>query len=224
MKIVGSAAALEKIIIDAALRKINIGLRSSVADIYSTTQTLIEKAIRNSKEYSSLLNGQLKGHFGLSSPGIILDQIVDTLKRDIQIITKPFKYSGNSIITGGMDINIIKKDMTDILLLPGAQYYSYSKRAGRTLIPWLRWLLFSDDIIPLVNNYDITFNLNTPGKVKASRSKKALMFLSPGAQYTFPREFGGGRDGNWIVRAMQDAVQFPLQLYIEEVFLQRIPA
>jgi len=222
MKISGSTSSIEKVIINAALNHINIGFMSCIGDIRSTTKTLIAKALVSSKEYNSIIAGELQGHFGLAAPALIMQQMVKTLSEDVEIVAKPFRYLGSNRISGGLNINIIKKDMTEILSLPGAEYISYTKKNGAQLVPWLRWLLFSTDNMPLVENSDITFNLTARQKTY-SRSKKALMLEKPGLNYTLPPEYGGGRDGNWVVRAMEDGVAFPLLIYIEEIFLQRIP-
>jgi len=156
-------------------------------------ETLVGDAIVSSPEYQSLRTGVLREHFGLGDQ-VNVDFIVDTIVEDIQanIILEYFP-SANDF--GFVRVEILKRDLSDLFLIPGTSYTS--PPSGET-IPWLHWLLFEGDSI-ILPDYRIRFGSR---KHARSRTGRAVMVANSIEGWGVPHVFAGVATDNWLTRAV----------------------
>lgn len=176
-------------LLGAIARKLNVGLQKSLLGIKQGTQEAVEKAVRSSPEYFSLLRGRLWHELGLPDPPLFLEKLIETLQSDVHVDLSLLKVRGGKF-DGGLSIGILRSDYASILNLPIAQFRS----EGGFSIDWLRWLLGSG---PYLINAEYRF---VPGPNNASRTGSGVM--SRGGSWGVPPQFAGTYQDNWLTRAL----------------------
>ncbi len=154
----------------------------------------VDKAIRASPEYQSLLVGVLRNLFGLADPQKALNNIVAAVRNSVQVTPSP----------SGVTVDILRNDLQDVLGVDGAGYMSHSIRNNTDIwVPWLSWLLLEGSRIILVDWVAVV--PHTPG---ATRTGGAVMVQPKKTSRGFavPPEFSGTIDNNWLTRCLQEAV------------------
>jgi hypothetical protein len=182
--------ALEKQLI----QKLNKSILEVANSNYVKNQIFffIERSIKDSPEYESLLSGKLGAAFGLSNPQITLDKIIDAVKDDLEIDTK--LATGVNGLLCGIKVSLLPINLAKVLNIPEG---SYDSKGG--LVDWLKWLLTSGDEI-LIVDYELVFGNAFVG----SRSDFAIMEKNVGKTFSVPPEFSGTLQDNWLTRALED--------------------
>lgn len=151
---------------------------------------LIVDAIRNTEEYRSLLDGQLKAEFGLPDSESRVENIIKFLENT------HFEYSSilvsNGQLKGKFSLNLIKSDFSDILTLPDAIF----RTEKGTNLEWLRWLLLEGDTT-IIKDYEVAL-----GPYPNSRTGMAVMQNSISGKWSVPPQFSGTITNNWLTRAI----------------------
>lgn len=187
-----------KIVLDKALS-------STVKSIEPKIKSLFKTALQNEPEYSSLINGELRKEFGIENTNnvdIAINNIVNSIDLSIVKISM-----GNFGLTGGMQINIVPKDLAGIIDHNSA--FVIDTERGYSL-PWLEWLLTRGGQI-IVRNFEIKYGANP-----RSRSGDAVM-ISSGSNWRVPSQFTGTSSNNWITRALSTIEDKILKLLESEL-------
>lgn len=154
---------------------------------------LIESII-NQPEYSALLSGSLQYEFGLPDPSSRLSEILETIRNGYIVKYKPVTVK-SSELSGGIKIEMIKKDFSDLLSLGSA---SFTTEKGDQL-NWLKWLLVEGDSV-IVSDHIFIF-----GPSRYSRTGYGIMKQFGGGFWRVPPEYAGNIQNNWITRAVESA-------------------
>lgn len=153
-------------------------------------RTLLEDALKNEPEYSSLINGELRKEFGIadiSNVDTVISDICNTAKIEINRV----KVS-KSGLSGGILLTVMPRDMANIVNQSSAMVVDNER--GYSL-PWLEWLLFKGGDT-IIKNFEVQYGVNP-----RSRSGDAIM-VSSNSNWRVPAQFAGTINNNWITRAV----------------------
>ncbi len=199
---------LKEFVLEEVKQQLAVAFSGSVEPIKNRLQDMCDGIIRGSKEYESLLNGDLLGELGVPGVKSRLDLIVSTVKNSLQVAYQPITKRGGNL-TGGLIISILKADFQDILTSNAA---SYTTEKGQ-IIPWLDWLLLQGDRI-IVLGYDAVF---TTTVVEQLRSRTGLALMKKGSGWRVPPEFSGTIKNNWLTRAFDfDSIEDMILHIVED--------
>lgn len=170
---------------------LNSALKGSVNPIKKRTGDLVKDLITRTPEFSSLINGRLRAELGLEFPQYALIQVLDQLQNSVRVHIDPLKIVHEEI-EGGLIVDIVQEDHSDILRLPAAKYNS-----GQYVVPWLEWLLTAGDAL-VIADYGIRYNANP----KSRSGGGAIMFHSKKrVGWKVPSQYSGIIGNNFITRA-----------------------
>lgn len=192
LKIIESEQYISEQILKAIAQHLQQGITKARPKIIDGLQTMLKEAITSQPEYGALLHGDLRKELGIPQAGNRVNSIVDTWIENFSVSTIPVSVKGKQI-SGGLSINMIKSDYSDVLSLPEATVIDTE---SGSIIPWLSWLLLAGGDI-LVRNYDVKFVSPTP----RSRTNTALM-VSSKKNWRMPAQFAGTARNNWVYRAI----------------------
>lgn len=202
-KIVESSSEINNQILNILLPMVS-DLFSRVFEKTKTQlSTLVQQAIINSPEYTSLSSGSLKAHFGLPNSQNFADSVVNFYKNVSFVYKQPKISSGK--ISGQFILQMVKSDFGDII---SENFASFTTEKGSDL-NWLEWLLlFGDKAI--IKDYSIQL-----GVYPNSRTGLAIMKGELGGKWHVPYEFSGIASDNWITRAIDS-----IDKQIETLFIK----
>lgn len=192
----------ELAIVEQARQEVRIALARIAPRIRLEAQEAVETAVRASPEHTSLLAGELQRLFGIENPEPAVNNIIAGIRNSVQVTQTP----GVGAILGGIRLEILRTDMTDVLGVEGSSYISRSVvRHTEILVPWLEWLLLAGDKIVVTD-----FEVHTErGGYTGSRSGRAIM-VHPTRRasrgFRIPAEFSGVIDDNWLTRCLEQLV------------------
>jgi hypothetical protein len=194
LKITTSVAEIEREIKRCMEEQISKSLVKVSRIIGPTIRQLVAGSIRQSPEYSSIINGQLRLELGVPDGLSALESIINELVSSIVIeFDKKRLY-----------VELLSPDYTRVTDLPAAKIL-----IEKGYIPWLKWLLlFGDDII--IKNYEVHID-NTPG----SRTGLAVMVAKQAGFWRVPPQYSGTIDNNFITRSV-DALDKQISDLIEK--------
>lgn len=185
---------IEEEILNALVKYLAKIFQSSIVGIKSKIQKLCELLILQSPTYTNLINGELLGALGVPDVESRMNAIINVVKNSVQIAYQPIIRRGSDL-TGGLTINILKSDFSDILNISSA---TYQTERGVS-IEWLDWLLIQGDRI-IVIGYDVHFDLNQTQKIK---SRTGLALMKHGAGFRLDPRFSGTKESNFLTKAFQ---------------------
>lgn len=207
VNLVQTEQELVELIMSQYKEYINNALRGAAMPVRRRITDAIRAAILTSPEINSLLNGELKQSFGLTSPQQVVDNIISALLNSMTFTQENVQSIGSRIISGGYTVEISRSDFRDVLGIPDATILS----KNNITIPWLNWLLFAGDS-PVIIGYVIKTDMTSPN----SRAG-AIMVRKPGGSWGVPSEFAGTVTDNFITRAL-----LPLQDEIGDILQEEI--
>lgn len=193
LTLLDSTNEIQKNILIALQNILEKAINSSIREVSENIKDIVERALKSQPEYNSLINGELRYHFGISDTSnvdIVISQLINTLKVEIKPITLTPRGLG-----GGYVINMINSQDFGGVLSSDASFVVDSK--GGYKLPWLEWLLLRNNEY-IVKNYDIKLGPNP-----YSRSGGAVMVAS-NSSWRVPPEFAGSKNSNWITRALEN--------------------
>jgi hypothetical protein len=191
----------EQAIKTAAIQYLQVSLSRMAPQILMEIKDIVRLAVLNSPEHGSLLAGDLRNLFGIQDPAPVVQSIVDAVTNSVRVVILP--ASGLSL--GGIRVNILLADMSEVLNLPGSSYLSRSLQRGtEILVPWLNWLLLVGDQVVIA---DFEVKTDKPG-FTGTRTGKAVMVRPkkrPSQGFRVPPHFSGTVDNNWLTRVLEGA-------------------
>lgn len=192
LKIVQSQNQIGKGILAAFLQDLKKDIDRGVSLIKNQLPQIINSAVINSPEYSSLVGGRLKYDFGIPNASQKISGLIDIWSQNIQYRYKAPFIAGTQI-RSSFSASMFKVDFSDVL---GTDYASVYDTVRGYSLPWLQWLVFYGNI-PIIDDYQVVM-VNT----SASRTGRAIMRKS-GGSWRVPSEFSGTMADNWITRAIE---------------------
>ena len=190
IKLVDSDSAVNKAILNALIPELNKYLDKIYNRMSNEIPDILINNIQAQPEYDSLLGGQLQGEFGIVDPQNRLNDILSTIKNGKVVTKTPVSITGQKI-KGGIKLEMVRKDLQDLLSLGSA---SFSTEKGSNL-EWLKWLLTEGDSI-IITSHEFIFGSNP-----FSRTGLGIMRQSSSG-WRVPPEFAGSINNNWITRAI----------------------
>lgn len=194
VKLAESSSEISSKIIQALLPDVTKYFNSISSELIKTIPNIIIEHITQQPEYTALISGSLQYEFGLPDPATRIEEILLSIKSGYIVKEKPVTAKVSSLV-GGLKIQMIKKDFSDLLTL-GASTLTTEK--GDQL-NWLQWLLLEGDSI-IVSDHIFIF-----GPSPFSRTGMGLMRESVGGFWRVPPEYAGSINNNWITRAIDSA-------------------
>lgn len=191
--VAGGARAMEKAILEAIRRHLDAALVAAAPAIQKRFGALCDHLIAGTEEYQSLINGDLRGEFGLATPEGDLGAILRAIRDGVVVERIPVRVKGSGL-TGGLRISMIKSNYQDILGLTQASYVS---QPSGERIDWLDWLLTRGDKI-IVNEHHVDF---VTGAAERARSRSSMALMRPGSTWRVPSWASGTSSDNFILRA-----------------------
>lgn len=204
LKLVNTDSDIRRQILSTLKAQVQATLNKSKKDMTSQISAIVKQSIKAEPEYQQLLGGELRYQLGIPNPTIV-DQIVDIWSNNIKIINNRISTTSNGL-RGGLSINMIKSDYSDVLSAKAATIID----AGTgSMVPWLEWLLLRGGDI-LVKDYEIQIGPNP-----RSRTGMAIM-VSSNSDYRLPPKFAGTQNNNWVYRAISKIDDTTMQNIIKK--------
>jgi hypothetical protein len=209
-----SSQKIEANILRSLQVHIDRAIRQSVHSVQLRIADTCEHMIENTREYDSLLTGELLGELGIPDVERRVREILNAVRVGVEVTAIPVTIQGAKL-GGGMKIGMIRSSFEDLLGLPAAEYVSN----GRFIIPWLRWLLIEGDRI-IISTHEITFDLSASDQ---ARSRTGMALMRPGSGWRVPPEYSGTIGDNFITRAFDgNAIREHVSDIIREEIQRRI--
>lgn len=174
--------------------------RNSFYKIQSNIERTLEVAIRSSSEYASLMNGELREHFGIVDASPALEDIITAVKQSMKLDIKPGRGTGGDLTIGTLTLSFFADDFARIyaVAVKSGSYISINRRGRQTLVPWLEWLLFGGDKVLII---DHEINLEPH---KGSRTGPIMIKPRRTARgWRVPSQFSGRLEENWLTRSVE---------------------
>lgn len=193
IKLIESNKDITNQILQILIPEIDKYLKKALQKIRKSLPNLIVKLIKNTPEYNSLINGQLKYEFGIPNVENAISNIIDIWSNNIVI-----EYNGpvatNNTLKASFSVSLIRSDYGDVLSSNDALVIDTLR--GYQL-PWLEWLLLEGNRI-IISKYEVKL-----GPSKVSRTGNAIMKSST-KSWKVPSQFSGTSSDNWITRAIEN--------------------
>ena len=154
-----------------------------------------------------MVGGELQAELGVPDSATRLSGILDIWLNSMKISKRTIRPVGGKI-SGGITINMIKEDYSDVL---GTSESFYTTSKGQQ-IPWLDWLLLAGDRT-IVADYIFTEDISF-GK---SRTGLGLMRHQRAGRWHVPREFAGTAKNNFVTRALSPLQDKVINIMQKEV-------
>lgn len=206
LKIIETDQQINKEILNALLPEITSFMNNGVNLIKRELPTLLQNAIMNTPEYSSILNGKLKYEFGIPDSSIKLNNLVDLWIENIKYPYMKPTIIGNKI-KSSFEVNAVRVDFAEVLYSDDALVIDNIRGYN---LPWLEWLLLEGNKT-IISKQEVVIGPN-----KFSRTGNALMRDS-NKSWKVPSEFSGTVTNNWITRAV-DGVEGNIQSLLDRAF------
>lgn len=190
LKLIETDAAIYGLILQEIQKVLDPILNKAISGITTELKAVVASSLRNQPEYTSLMAGTLKAEFGLPDSSVV-DSVINAMVDSLIITKQNITIKSKSGISGGLTLNMIRSDFSDIIGLEFANITTedYS-------LPWLKWLLL-EGTSNIVNNYEVLY-----GPSPYSRSGLAIMKNSE-SDWSVPSRFSGTETDNWTTRAIR---------------------
>lgn len=195
VRLVCDPEQIERDLLKELAKVLQKGVTRAVPGITNSLGKLIEEGLLQSPEYKSITTDQLWHELGVIDGEAATVAIIATIRKNMRVTNLGVRVRGKSV-TGGLRIEILRGDFADVLALPEASFYSYSRRRGTSYhVTWLEWLLLEGTSM-VVQDFQYS-----PGHEKSSRTGYGIMVSGEG--WHVPEEFRGTREDNWLTRGLQ---------------------
>lgn len=189
LKLLETDQQIFSLILQEIQKTLDSALNRSIPSITSEIKTLVASSLRNQSEYTSLMTGTLKAEFGLPDSSVV-DAVIQAMVDSLIITKQNIVIKSKAGISGGLILNMIKSDFSDIIGQDIANVIT-----DEYTLPWLKWLLL-EGTSSIVKNYDVLY-----GPSPYSRSGLAIMKHSD-SDWSVPSTFAGTQSDNWTTRAI----------------------
>lgn len=206
LKIIETDQQINKEILNALLPEVTNFMNNGVNTIKRELPAILQNAIVNTPEYSSILNGKLKYEFGIPDSNVKLNNLVDLWIENIKYPYMKPTIIGNKI-KSSFEVNAVRVDFAEVLYSDDALVIDNIRGYN---LPWLEWLLLEGNKT-IISKQEVVIGPN-----KFSRTGNALMRDS-NKSWKVPSEFSGTVTNNWITRAI-DGVEGNIQSLLDRAF------
>lgn len=206
LKIIETDQQINKEILNALLPEVTNFMNNGVNTIKKELPAILQNAIVNTPEYSSILNGKLKYEFGIPDSNVKLNNLVDLWIENIKYPYMKPTIIGNKI-KSSFEVNAVRVDFAEVLYSDNALVIDNIRGYN---LPWLEWLLLEGNKT-IISKQEVVIGPN-----KFSRTGNALMRDS-NKSWKVPSEFSGTVTNNWITRAI-DGVEGNIQSLLDRAF------
>lgn len=206
LKIIETDQQINKEILNALLPEVTNFMNNGVNTIKRELPAILQNAIVNTPEYSSILNGKLKYEFGIPDSNVKLNNLVDLWIENIKYPYMKPRIIGNKI-KSSFEVNAVRVDFAEVLYSNDALVIDNIRGYN---LPWLEWLLLEGNKT-IISKQEVVIGPN-----KFSRTGNALMRDS-NKSWKVPSEFSGTVTNNWITRAV-DGVEGNIQSLLDRAF------
>jgi len=176
------------------------GLARVAARVAAPVRQEVEHAVVGSREYESLMSGQLRGEFGLADPGTVLPGVAKAAAASVRVT--PRAGAGDDL--GGLVVEAMRSDFRDALAADGARYVSANRAGESHPVEWLEWLLFAGDRVVIAD-----YGVATGPFDRFSRTGTHLMLKTRAKgrvqPWRVPPAFAGTEHANWLTRVAEAA-------------------
>lgn len=156
----------------------------------------------------SLINGKLKGEFGLTNAENRVLEIIDAWISSIFVSRKQVRATAQGRISGGFRLQMVKSDWSDVVKKDAAIFITpVSERRGGAKLEWLRWLLIEGSKVIITDFHFIAKN--------AGRTGRGIMGFK--GRWHVPYEYAGNPTRNFATETID-------KLYgeLETIFMEAI--
>lgn len=209
-------AEFERAAVDCLRGVVYDGLVGVAAAAPEPVREAVERALRSSPEYDSLLAGDLRDLFGVEESQPVVEGVVRAVRDSVAVTAS----RGTGAVLGVLTVEILRDDYSDVLAVEGAKYVSVSRRRGTsTVVDWLNWLLLAGTSV-VVAEWEAKSDRASFAGTRTGGAVMVLPRRRAGRGFQVPPEFSGVSDENWLTRCMaevQPAVQDVLVRLLEQV-------
>jgi hypothetical protein len=198
------ARGLQAVVLDEIARVLSQAFRAAARGIGGRVGAIATEAVRNSPEYASLLDGKLRHELGVVDAAPILKAVTDGIADGVSVTSLGCRRAGEGI-EGGMRVEILKGDYSEVLSVPGARFVS---EQGYD-VEWLRWLTLEGDRLLVAEHHFVK------GFTEFSRTGNGIMIR--GGSWRVPPEFSGTREDNWLLRALVGSLPEMGEAIVDEI-------
>lgn len=206
LRLLESDQQINKEILNALLPEVTNFMNNGVNLIKRELPAILQNAIVNTPEYSSILNGKLKYEFGIPDPNIKLNNLIDLWIENIKYPYMKPTIIGNKI-KSSFEVNAVRVDFAEVLYSDDALVIDNIRGYN---LPWLEWLLLEGNKT-IISKQEVVIGPNN-----FSRTGNAIMRDS-NKSWKVPSEFSGTVTNNWITRAI-DGVEGNIQYLLDRAF------
>lgn len=174
---------------------------ATIPIVEEKVKRLVKESLEASPEYSSIINGQLKGELGLPNPDVTIDAVIEFIVNAVKVEFKPFKIFPTGLVRGEYNVYIIRPTIEELTALPNAAIVT---ERGYVL-EWLDWLLTYGGKI-IIRGHEVDFDLSTSDRQR-SRTGLALMrrgLTEDDGVWRVPSQFRGNASDNFIIRSFKN--------------------
>jgi hypothetical protein len=190
LKLLETDQAISQLILQEIQKILSSVLNKAISGITSELKSAVSSSLRNQPEYTSLMTGTLKAEFGLPDSSVV-DSVIQAMVDSLIITKQNITIKSKSGISGGLTINMIRSDFSDVISSDSANVIT-----DEYTLPWLKWLLL-EGTSNIVNNYEVLY-----GPSAYSRSGLAIMKNS-NSDWSVPSRFAGTESDNWVTRSIR---------------------
>lgn len=189
-KLLDSSSEITQKILKALLPEVQKILKNSQGRIKAKLADAFALALRNSPEYSSIVNGLLGYELGLPDGANRINSLITYWASNMSVKFNPAKIKG-STIKSSLSVGMVQADLADVL---GSDMAVLMDNNTGSRVEWLYWLSLLGDTT-IVKDY--RFEL---GPSPYSRTGGGIMKL--GGKWQVPPQFAGTIANNWITRSI----------------------
>ncbi len=202
-----SVKSTEKKAVRLLKSKINQSLIRAGEKIVPKLKKSVEKAIRSSPEYVSLISGKLRAEFGIPNGKERLDEIIRIWINSFKFQIGRATITSNNKIRASLTITAIDASWADVLSSPAA----FLTTEKSDILEWLDWLLIKGDTT-IILDYDVAF-----GSAFSRTGTGAFMLRKKGSRWRVPPEFSGTRKNNFATRSVRS-----IETEIKDIIMRAI--
>ena len=205
LKLLESEQQIQTKIVNALLPQVKKFMTKSITKLQTSLPPLLESAIFNSPEYSSIVSGKLRLELGIPDGQSKIAGLIS-----VWINNMNYEYYPPTIVNNKIRSKIavygVRSDFGDVL---GTDYAFVTDQLRGYKLPWLEWLLL-DGTKTIVPSHEVFFGPN-------SRSRTGLAIMKYSSSGWGITEFSGTQNDNWITRAI-DSASSDINKILEEIF------
>lgn len=188
-------------VLDAIAAALRTALFKATPGIRAKVGRAAVDAIKACPEYQSLLGGELRGELGVVAAEPVLNAVCANIAGGVVVTSLGARRMGMAV-DGGLRIELLKGDYSEVLGVPGGQFTS----EGGFDIPWLRWLTLEGDRVLVADHKFVAGH--------AGRSRTGLGIMQRPGSWRVPPEFSGTDADNWLTRALSE-LEVPVTTIIQ---------